>query len=844
MILVYLILLPTLALASQVVISEIMYNPLGSDTGREWLEVKNVSTSTISLVDGTWRFNDGSSHLVATSSANTFLQPQEYGIIADDPTKFMLDNPSYSGVVYDSSFSLKNSDTKISIFKNGLEDDSVTYSISLGADDNGKTLEYDFGLSQWRSSYIVGGTPGAEASVKPANEPPVLQVTLVTQAEINKPVKFTAVVTDPENQPVQVKWQFGDDSGAEGVEVVHEYSNDGLYTIVASASDGEIIVYSTSTLKIVETPVSAQANNSVSGWAKVELSEILPNPSGSETDSEWIELFNNSPDTVSVDRWQIGDNTTRRFTLTTEKQNVQISPYGYLLISRAVSGVSLNNTGEQVTLYAPDGSVVDKVIYDKAVEDYSFIKINGAWQWTSSLTPGNLNILTVVEESNDSVDDNLESIVSPTTTKVTTVKNEVAKTTVALDKNVAEALAVTEIFPNPKGKDDNEWLELKNISSSTIDLLGYYIDDELAGSKPYYFSTSTPIKSAEYLILNKNLTKLSLGNSQDSVRLLDENKQVLWEVKYTGVKENESYAYDQENDDWRWTIILSPGKENLFLENFNDMNITGQTINEPVEEFADESDQVQSVSGALILPDKTNTILEGVVIIAPHVYAKNIFYVAEYDQETKQINPEVVIQVYSTKGEFNDIKIGDVIQVVGSLATSKNERRFKILTNEVPVVFDTLQDILLEETAITEIENLDTGSLVKITGKIVEKKSTNLVIENGDATIKVAIKKASNISLKDYAVGDWLTVIGIVDQQNTAGLRIIPRQISDLSKVVVAGETEVASSTANELNKKEITLAEVDRRAKIKKIIIEVIVCLTVLIFWEIYRWYKKNKKI
>ncbi|MDD2807978.1 MAG: lamin tail domain-containing protein, partial [Patescibacteria group bacterium] len=351
MILVYLILLPTLALASQVAISEIMYNPLGSDTGREWLEVKNVSTSTISLVDGSWRFNDGSSHLVATSSANTFLQPQEYGIIADDPTKFMLDNPSYSGVVYDSSFSLKNSDTKISIFKNGLEDDSVTYSISLGADDNGKTLEYDFDLSQWRASYIVSGTPGAEASIKSANEPPVLQVTLATQAEINKPVKFTAVVTDPENQPVQVKWQFGDDSGGEGVEVVHEYSNDGLYTIVASASDGEIIVYSTSTLKIIETPVSAQVNNSVSGWAKVELSEILPNPSGSETDSEWIELFNNSSDTVSVDRWQIGDNTTRRFTLTNEKQNVQISPYGYLLISRVVSGVSLNNTGEQITLY-------------------------------------------------------------------------------------------------------------------------------------------------------------------------------------------------------------------------------------------------------------------------------------------------------------------------------------------------------------------------------------------------------------------------------------------------------------------------------------------------------------
>lgn len=842
MILVYLILLPTLALASQVVISEIMYNPLGSDMGREWLEIKNISTTTISLVDGSWRFNDGSSHLVATSSANTFLQPQEYGIIADDPNKFLLDNPSYSGVLYDSSFSLKNSDTKISILKNGLEDDSVTYSISLGADDNGKTLEYDFGLSSWRSGYVIGGTPGAEASIKPANQPPVLQITSPAQAEMNKSVKFTATVTDPENQPVQVKWQFGDDSGAEGVEVVHEYGNDGLYTVVASVSDGENIVSSSSTIKIIETQVNTATSNTSSNWSKVELSEILPNPSGSETDNEWIELYNNSSVAVNIDRWQIGDGSSRRFTLTTEKQDTLLSPYGYLLIKRTISGVSLNNTGEQISLYAPDGSVIDKVIYDKALEDYSFIKLNGAWQWTNSLTPGKLNILTVVEEINDSVNDNLESIVSSTSTKVTTVKNEVAKTTVALDKNVAEALVVTEIFPNPKGKDDNEWLELKNSSSSTINLFGYYIDDELAGSKPYYFSTSTAIKSGEYIILNKNLTKLSLGNNQDSVRLLDENKQSLWEVKYAGVKENESFAYDQENDDWRWTIILSPGKDNIFLDEINNINISAQATKDLDVVQTDVSDQVQSVANALLLPDKTETILEGVVIIAPHVYAKNIFYVADYDQETKQINPEVVIQVYSAKGEFNQIKIGDVVQVMGSLATSKNERRFKILINEIPVITDAVNEILLSEISFNEIENLSTGSLIKISGQILEKKSSNMVIGNNDETVKVAIKKTSNISLKDYAVGDWLTVIGIVDQQSTAGLRILPRQKSDIIKAVVAGESEVASSTANELNKKEITLTEVDRQAKVKKIIIEVIVCLTVLIFWEFYRWYKKNK--
>lgn len=62
--------------------------------------------------------------------------------------------------------------------------------------------------------------------------------------------------------------------------------------------------------------------------------------------------------------------------------------------------------------------------------------------------------------------------------------------------------------------DDNvnlngEWIEVKNISSKTIDLEGYQLHSEPLGSDHYYFDESTPLKAGETL-------KLHVGSGTDS----------------------------------------------------------------------------------------------------------------------------------------------------------------------------------------------------------------------------------------------------------------------------------------------------------------------------------------
>lgn len=123
-------------------ITEIMYNPAGSDIGREWVELYNNESSSINI--SRYKFiEENSNHNINLIFGDFILNSNESAIIADDSTKFMIDYPNYTQKLFDSSFSLINSGEYIAI-KN--DNDSIifefTYNTSLGAYNNGKSLSY------------------------------------------------------------------------------------------------------------------------------------------------------------------------------------------------------------------------------------------------------------------------------------------------------------------------------------------------------------------------------------------------------------------------------------------------------------------------------------------------------------------------------------------------------------------------------------------------------------------------------------------------------------------------------------------------------------------------------
>src|SRR3954464_15102766 len=101
--------------ANAQVINEVMYDSPGADD--DWVEIYNNSQSTISIVtgsgSGSWRFVDTGAHVLTLISGNASLPTGGYAIITNDTAKFQTDNPSFSGSLFKSSFSLTNTSNTI-----------------------------------------------------------------------------------------------------------------------------------------------------------------------------------------------------------------------------------------------------------------------------------------------------------------------------------------------------------------------------------------------------------------------------------------------------------------------------------------------------------------------------------------------------------------------------------------------------------------------------------------------------------------------------------------------------------------------------------------------------------
>lgn len=123
---------------------------------------------------------------------------------------------------------------------------------------------------------------------------------------------------------------------------------------------------------------------------------------------------------------------------------------------------------------------------------------------------------------------------------------------------------INEVMPNPVGADEGaEWVELYNNDSSALDLSGWYLDDAEGASSPYRVPDGTVLLPQNYRVFQGPDFNLSFKNSDDSVRLLNPNKEVSQEVQYTGAQENWTYAR-KNSGEFAWTPLPTPGGPNTF----------------------------------------------------------------------------------------------------------------------------------------------------------------------------------------------------------------------------------------------------------------------------------------
>lgn len=127
--------------------------------------------------------------------------------------------------------------------------------------------------------------------------------------------------------------------------------------------------------------------------SSVLLSELLPDPEGSDATDEWIAVVNSGSTAVNLAGWTLRDGSKEYVV-----DSATIAAGEELIFSVAETKISLNNSGETIELVDPFDAVIDSTTYADGESGWSWARYEADWNWTSEPTPGAANILATSED--------------------------------------------------------------------------------------------------------------------------------------------------------------------------------------------------------------------------------------------------------------------------------------------------------------------------------------------------------------------------------------------------------------------------------------------------------------
>ena len=138
-------------------ITEIMYDLDGTDTNREWVEVKNTGGESADL-SSWYLFSDNTKHALAPQAGSS-IPAGGYAVIVQNSSNFTADYPGFSGLIFDSSWTGFNNESETIALKDpGLNIVSeISFTSSMGGAGNGDSLQKISGSFEGATP-----TPGSE----------------------------------------------------------------------------------------------------------------------------------------------------------------------------------------------------------------------------------------------------------------------------------------------------------------------------------------------------------------------------------------------------------------------------------------------------------------------------------------------------------------------------------------------------------------------------------------------------------------------------------------------------------------------------------------------------------
>lgn len=342
-------------------INEIMYDVGGTDTGREWIEIYN--NTSVSVDFSKWKVLENAvNHSVKIISGSSIIPSGGYAIVADNDVNFLVDNPSFSGTLFDSAFSLTNTagETLSLIDPSGNKIDEITYSETIGAKSDGNSL-------QLHDGFLIAATPtpGSENNSEPTEKinntdtstttpeisshsspKPIVEVKEKPDFElsigrdrvssIKTPIIFEPLIDyDFRHKTIKYMWNFGDGNQQKGKKIEHYYKHPGKYNVVLNASYDNNYAVARSTVFISKPNITAT------------------------TTPDGLEFENLSSEELNIGRWKVKtEDKTVNFSF---PQDTIISPKTKITFDKELFIKDIKNidfSGLKLDIHFPNGDLV------------------------------------------------------------------------------------------------------------------------------------------------------------------------------------------------------------------------------------------------------------------------------------------------------------------------------------------------------------------------------------------------------------------------------------------------------------------------------------------------------
>lgn len=240
-------------------INEIMYDALGSDSQKEWLEIYNagqtINIESCKIVD--LQSGKESSHSLYFLSPTSSLESNQFAVVLNDKdsTIFYQIFPNFNGMLLRSNFTLPNTTQKIALQCEDAKIDEKTYLASEGGSGNGLSLQYF--SDSWQEAEPTPGAenlrkiaptssielPSASSSIPtssnifPTIEPPIANFNYdFKDLDVNFNASSSSCAT---GTIVQYEWNF--DTNANQITpnptISFQYQNSGQYNVSLIVTD-------------------------------------------------------------------------------------------------------------------------------------------------------------------------------------------------------------------------------------------------------------------------------------------------------------------------------------------------------------------------------------------------------------------------------------------------------------------------------------------------------------------------------------------------------------------------------------------------------------------------------